>query len=206
MAQDRSAAWSAGRPQLNGWPITLWATVAVCTASSFVFTLNHGGVEGWRSVVRISAKTSLLFFLAAFVASSARVFWRGPLTKWLLANRRYVGVSFAASHAVHLLGIVCVAKLDPAFRFSPVTLVFGGLGYVLLFAMAATSFDGAVDRLGLRRWKLLHKTGMYVLWTIFFVSYLPRMLSHSAWYALFVVPLVAALALRGAAWSRQRKA
>jgi hypothetical protein len=205
MAQDRSAAWSVGRLPLSGWPLTLWATVAVCTASSFMFTLNHGGIEGWRAVVRLSAKTSLLFFLAAFVASSARVFWRGPSTKWLLANRRYVGVSFATSHTVHLLGVVLVALLDPNFELSITTLIFGGFAYVLMYAMAATSSDRAVELLGLRRWRLLHKTGMYWNWAIFTVSYGPRMIMQSAWYAIFVVPLLAVMALRCAAWRAQRR-
>jgi sulfoxide reductase heme-binding subunit YedZ len=206
MAQERSATWGMSRSQFNGWPVTLWATVAVCTVCSFMFTLNHGGIDGWRAVIRTSAKTSILFFLAAFAASSARVFWRTHTTKWLLANRRYVGVSFATSHTVHLLGIVMVALLDPAFELSITTLIFGGFAYVLMYAMAATSSDRAVEALGLRRWRLLHKTGMYWNWAIFTISYGPRMAVESAWYAIFVVPLLAVVGLRFAAWQRQRKA
>jgi hypothetical protein len=205
MAQDRTASLSLPRPPVAGWPIVLWATVAVCTACSFMFTLAGGGVEGWRAAVRTSAKTSLLLFLAAFVASSARVFWRGPFTKWLLANRRYVGVSFAASHAVHLVAILFVFSLATDFATTRTTVVLGGFGYVLLAAMAATSSNAAAARLGHRRWKALHKTGMYYLWVIFIVSYVPRVLAGSLWYALVVAPLVAALALRGAAWRKQQR-
>lgn len=196
-------AWGSSRSQLNGWTVTLWATIAVCTACSFMFTLNHGGVEGWRAVIRTSAKTSILFFLAAFVASSARVFWRNQATKWLLANRRYVGVSYAASQTVHLLGIVAVARLDPTFELSATTLIFGGIAYALAYAMAATSSDRAVAALGLRRWRLLHKTGMYWNWAIFVLSYGPRMAMQSAWYAIFVIPLLAAVALRFAARTKK---
>lgn len=205
MSQERVAAWPRPSSAVRGWPIVLWATVAVCTVCSFMFTLAGGGAEGWRAVVRTSAKTSLVFFLAAFVASAARAFWRGPLTKWLLANRRYVGVSFAASHGVHLLAIVMVARLDPAFVLTTTTLIFGGFAYVLIAAMVATSFDASAAWLGRRRWQALHTTGMYYLWAIFALSYVPRMLIESAWYAVFVVPMLAALALRAAAHRRAAK-
>ena len=202
----RTASYTAGGASFRrGWPLTLAATVATATLCSFAYTMTGGGLAGWQSVVRTSAKTSLLFFLAAFVASSVRVFWRTPATAWLLANRRYLGVSFAASHAIHLVGIVMVARLSPDFERGLVTLLFGGFGYVLLFAMAATSFDGAVTWLGRRRWQLLHKTGIYYLWFIFLISYLPRAVFESAWYWPFALALLAGVALRFAAYRRQRR-
>ncbi|MCW5954891.1 MAG: hypothetical protein KIT69_21760, partial [Propionibacteriaceae bacterium] len=70
---------------------------------------------------------------------------------------------------------------------------------------AATSFDGAVAWLGRRRWQLLHRTGMYYLWLIFAISYLPRALIESAWYAIPAGALLAALALRFAVYRRQRR-
>lgn len=206
MAPSRPTAWPAGAASFwRGWSLTLTAAVVTATLCSFAYTLLGGGLAGWSAVVRTSAKTSLLLFLAAFVASSARALWRTPVTAWLLANRRYLGVAFAASHAIHLLGIAAVAQLSPDFSRGAATLVVGGFGYVLLFAMAATSFDGAVARLGRRRWQWLHKTGMYYLGTVFLISYLPRALVESPWYWLLAAPLLAAFALRLLVWQRQRR-
>ena len=132
MEQPGSLTYNAGGASfLRGWPLTLSATIATATACSFAYTLVGGGLEGWHSVVRTSAKTSLAFFLAAFVASSVRALWRTPATAWLLANRRYVGVSFAASHAIHLVAILAVVALSPDFQGSTTTVIFGGFGYVL---------------------------------------------------------------------------
>src|SRR5262249_28034083 len=125
MEQPGSLTYNAGGASFRrGWPLTLAATVATATLCSFAYTATRGGLDGWSSVVRTSAKTSLLFFLGAFVASSVRVLWRTPATAWLLANRRYVGVSFATSHFIHLIGILMVAKLSPDFERSTVTLIF----------------------------------------------------------------------------------
>lgn len=206
MQQSGAATYGAGGASFRrGWPLTFAATVVTATACSFAYTAVGGGLEGWHAVVRTSAKTSLLFFLAAFVASSARARWRAPATAWLLANRRYVGVSFASSHGIHLIGIVAVATLSPVFASSAVTVVFGGVGYGLLLAMAATSFDGAVARLGRRRWQALHRGGMYYLWLIFVVSYVPRALGQSAWYWIPSALLLGAAALRLAVARRQRR-
>ncbi len=197
-----STGWSLP----SGWPFTLWATVATGTLCSFMFTLTAGGAEGWSAVIRTSAKTSLLFFSTPFIASSLRAVWRTRGTAWLLANRRYIGVSFAASHAIHLLAIVQVARLNPEFRFDPTTVVIGGIGYLFLALMTATSFDRSAAWLGARRWKAMHKTGMYYLWFVFFMTYAQLAAAHPARYAPMVMLLVAALALRCAVAYRQRRA
>jgi DMSO/TMAO reductase YedYZ heme-binding membrane subunit len=55
-----------------------------------------------------------------------------------------------------------------------VVLYFGGAGFVFAGLMAATSNDAAVRLLGARGWKALHATGAWVLFVIFFQSYLLR--------------------------------
>ena len=97
----------------------------------------------------------------------------------------------AFSHALHLAAILWVAFGWPdGFETDAVTVVGGGLGFVLLFAMAATSTDAAVAALGRARWKALHATGMWVVWFIFLVSYGPRALDAPA-----PLPVAATLAL-----------
>lgn len=190
--------------RLAGWPIVGWATLAVVVLCAISVAVYGGGEAGWRAAVRTSAKTSFAFFLAAFVASSARAVWRNGATKWLLANRRYVGVSFAASHAVHLAAIITLAAVAPDFQTNAATLIGGGLAYVFLAAMTATSFDRSAAWLGARWWKRLHKSGMYTNGFIFLISYLPRAMVESLWYAPFVALLVAAVALRAVVWHRER--
>jgi DMSO/TMAO reductase YedYZ heme-binding membrane subunit len=204
---ERAEQLIADRPavHLAGWPIVGCATLVVVALCAGAFTIAGGGETGWRALVRTSAKTSLLFFTAAFVASSARVLWRNDATRWLLANRRYVGVSFAASHFVHLLGIISLVAIVPDFVIEPPTLIGGGLAYVFLAAMTATSFDSTAAWLGPRWWKRLHKSGMYYNWFIFFISYLPRAVVESAWYAPFVAVLLAGIGLRAVAWRVTRR-
>jgi hypothetical protein len=182
------------------------SALVVATMSAALWLAQGGGEEGVRAVIRATARSSLLFFLAAFTASSLRRLWRAPATAWLLRNRRYLGLSMAVSHAVHLAAILILAARWPEQAEIPVATRIGGtLGYVFLAAMAATSSDRAFAWLGRRRWRALHWTGAWVLWAIFALSYVPEALAVPA-YAPLALLVLAAGALRVGVGLREGRA
>ncbi|MES2415326.1 MAG: hypothetical protein V4614_16115 [Pseudomonadota bacterium] len=166
-----------------------------------VVLLSPDPVQGIRMVIRLTARTSLVFFLVAFTASALLKLWPAPQTAWLLRHRRGFGLAFAVSHAVHLAAIVAYAKLDgPGFaqQSSLANMLTGGLAYVFIALLAATSWDGAVRWMGARRWQLLHTVGVYYIWVSFMVTFGKR-IPVSAGYMLPILVLVAALIVRGLA-------
>lgn len=190
---------------LAGWPIVGWSAIVLGVMSIAIVGLLGTGEQGLRSLIRASASTSLLLFSSAFAASSAQRIWRAPWSRWLLANRRYLGVSFAVSHTIHLFGIIALARLlGDEFKIDTVTLVAGSLAYVFLYLMTATSFDRSAAWIGRRAWLVLHRTGAYYLWFVFFVTYLPSA-RHSAFYVPHVLTLLAAMGLRTVAWWNARR-
>ena len=188
-----------------GWPLVGWCSLAVLAFSAAALAANGTGEAGLRAVIRVSALTSLILFSSAFSASALNRLLRAPVGRWLLANRRYLGVSFAFSHSVHLIAILTLARTVPDFKSNPTTVVLGGLGFVFIAAMTATSFDRTAAWLGPRAWKRLHTTGVYYLWFIFFATYLPG-IGRSRVYLFHVSLLIAALALRLAARRRRSSA
>lgn len=191
----------------QGWSIVGWATLALSLMTALLLATFGAGEEGIRVVIRATARTSFLLFAAAFVAAALRRFWPNAATIWIRANRRYLGVSFAVSHAFHLLAILQLASLTAGASLTNVPLfrlLGGGMGYLLIAAMTATSFDRTAAWLGQRVWNLLHTTGMYVNWGIFMFSYGSRAFV-SVYYVPFALVLLAALALRlRAAYARFR--
>jgi hypothetical protein len=152
--------------------------------------------EGLRASIRATARTSLLFFLCAFLASSLRTLRRTALTAWLLRNRRYLGVSFAASHTFHLVAVLALVA-STRESLSSTTLVGGGIAYAFIAAMTATSFDRTAAWLGPRRWRQLHVTGLYYIWVIFALTYSGSEEPASRFlFALLVGALLARLWLR----------
>lgn len=192
---ERTAPFAPAR--LEGAAIVGWSSLGLFALTALLLAVYGTGEEGVRVVVRATARTSLLFFAAAFAASGLRRLWRVPATAWLVRNRRYVGLSFAVSHAIHLAAILTLAATVPGFaeNVSRTTAIGGGTAYVLIAAMALTSSDTAVRRLGRKRWRALHLTGMWVVFGIFVSSYGGRA-SHNPNYWPHAALLAAALIVR----------
>lgn len=183
-------------PWHTGWPILAASTALIASVSALLLVRRGADVEGLRAVVRFTARTSVLLFLGAFTASALARLRPSPATAWLLRHRRYAGVSFAASHAIHLAAIVAMARVAPDVFWrhtSMTTVVVGGIGYVLIAAMTATSFDRAVVWLGSRRWHTLHTVGVYYLWAVFVITY------AASGKLVTLIALLAAFGLRMAA-------
>jgi methionine sulfoxide reductase heme-binding subunit len=198
---------AATRVRFEGPRIVGWASLVLAAMAVAVLAAAGTGEDGVRMLIRATARSSLAFFSLAFAASSLRRLSRTPETAWLLRNRRYLGLSFAVSHALHGVAILDLATRWPEHfaRTATTTVVGGSIGYVFVAAMAATSNDRAVAALGRRRWRLLHLTGSWVLWTIFAASYLPAA-ARAPGYLPLAGLVGAAAAVRAAAWLRQGSA
>jgi methionine sulfoxide reductase heme-binding subunit len=160
-----------------------------------------------RMVIRFTARTSLLFFCLAFSAAALARLVPNAFTRWQRRNRRYLGLTFAASHALHAGAIVAFARMDPAgfaMAANLASYVFGGVGYAFIIVMAATSFERMVAVIGLRAWSLLHRVGGYYLLLQFMVSFGKRIPAMPL-YSLFLISLFAVLALRLIAMTQDRR-
>jgi DMSO/TMAO reductase YedYZ heme-binding membrane subunit len=191
-------------PNTNGPAVLLWATLLVSAAVGHALAAYGAGEDATRLVIRQTARISVLFFSAAFAASSLLRLWPAPWSRWMMRNRRWLGLSFALSHLVHLTAILILARIASNLVVDTATLIGGGLAYVFIALLAATSFDGAVRRLGVRTWRGLHKSGMYYIWALFTFSYLPRALVSAPFIAPTLM-LVGVLGLRIAAHRAPRR-
>ncbi len=198
--------WLAVRDALQGWSLVGWAALAVALMASTIVSTVAEYDQSLPMATRATARTSLALFLAAFMSSTLYGLLPGRRGRWLLNNRRYLGVSFAASHAMH--GVLVVATTYwLELEHGMLTLVGGGSGYIFIAAMTATSFDKSAAWLGPRRWKLLHSSGAYFLWWIFAFTYwygAGEHLLHAFLFALLVACLLLKLACKLAA-ARSRR-
>jgi sulfoxide reductase heme-binding subunit YedZ len=185
---------------LEGWRLfaVLTLTLTLTALCIWIAGMRQFEVEGIRMVIRFTARTSLLLFCLAFSAAALAGLWPNSWTRWQRRNRRYLGVSFAASHGLHAIAIAAFAAMDPlgfTAATSIASYVFGGIGYAFIIAMTVTSFDRTASAIGPRAWRMLHLTGGYCLLLQFSVSFGKR-IPDMPLYALFLVPLLAVLVLR----------
>ncbi|MDX2201149.1 MAG: hypothetical protein NW223_00205 [Hyphomicrobiaceae bacterium] len=194
------------RQSISGWPL-VWGVTGVLSLglAALVAAYRLDG-EVMRLAIRITARTSLLLFCLAFCAAGAWALWPGALTSWQRANRRYLGLAFAGSHGLHGLAIIGYAVLDPApfaAYMTPAMYALGGVGYVFIALMAATSFDATARSIGPTAWRWLHLAGSYYLWLSFFNGFGRRALADASYWP-WVALLVTAMAVRLAGKGRDR--
>jgi len=182
----------------EGWRLFALLTLILIALCVWIAGMRQFEVEGVRMVIRFTARTSLLFFCLAFSAAAMARLRPNAFTRWQRRNRRYLGVTFGASHALHAVAIIAFANMDPA-GFAAVTnlagYVFGSIGYAFITAMTVTSFDATAAALGPRAWRALHLVGGYYLLLQFSVSFGKRV-PEMPLYALGLAALVAVFAIR----------
>jgi hypothetical protein len=197
---------------LNEWRLFWLITGPISTVVIFAMIqtdLSTG--PGVSSMIQLSVRCAIPWLYLAFAASSLRLLFQGPLSLWLLRNRKFLGLCFAAAMAWQAFFIVWLVTVHRNYYVEEVyvlrDVIEGVLGYSFLIAMTLTSFTFGRRHLKPRQWKYLHKLGIYSLWIYAFSVY---------WWALFYYPDPSlidyvyywggflAWGLRAAAWRKKR--
>jgi methionine sulfoxide reductase heme-binding subunit len=183
---------------LQGWRLTIGISLLLTLICAGIVWQGMGSVDSVRAVLRFTARTSLVLFCLAYAASALVKLWKQPWTLWLRRNRRYIGVSFGASHFLHALAIAAFAWLDPVLFgsvTSPGTFVSAGIAYIFIALMTATSFDRTARAIGPKAWAALHGFGSLYIAITFLIANGMR-ITMNAWYALPALLIAGVLLLR----------
>ena len=172
---------------MKGWKIVM----AMAIALGITYEIVWGGIgiteETTRFLIRFTARSSCLAFLAAFVAAPLHQLWKSSISQWLVQNRRFLGISMAVSHGYHAIAVstLQLAIQNKPLQGDPLAI----LGYVFLIAMTITSFSGSAKAIGRRAWRILHTAGMHYFWLAFALEFGMRM--NREWGYLLLTALVA---------------
>jgi sulfoxide reductase heme-binding subunit YedZ len=178
-------------------------------ATAVVFGKDGLSEDSARLMIRVTAASSLFLFSLTFSASSLNQLLANGRWRPVMLARRQLGLSFALSHAVHLVAIVLLVEIAFAGDYSQLGDVIGGsVIYVFIFAMSLTSNNASVKLLGAKKWKALHKTGSYLIWVGLASSYVGSLMETGAWhYWLYVTLALGLIPLRiWAFWDKRKTA
>lgn len=153
-----------------------------------------------RLLLRLTARLSCLLFLAAFAGASLQAVWPSELTLWLRSHRPHFLIAFAASHTLHLGGILLLMLAQRAvfFRAKGTTevLIVGGGIFIGIYALAFSALAEVRGRGPILRSGRVESFLMYALWIIFALAFIPRAI-HGWWvYGALSLAVLAALAIR----------
>lgn len=185
------------------WPVLLALVVGFAALAVGMHT-HIGGEPHWNAAARFTARVGFPFLIVTYSASSLARLWPNGLTKSLLRNRKWWGLSFATTHTLHLYALINVlAAMDPQPNY--LTLAPAFLAYIVLYAMVLTSWNWAYRAMG-KWWKRLHTFGIHYIWLIFAAVYVLKAFEPGQQYIGIPYALIAlgSLVLRIAAWRKAR--
>ena len=202
-----------GHKHLNGWNlfglIVILISVAVVSRLTQIDTTNPADISG---MIQLSVRLAVPLLFVAFAASSLVYLFPNNLTKWIMRNRRLIGLCFATGMAWQLFFILWFVigffgyYMEEAYNYYDLSEQIPG--YLVLFAMTFTSFKFGRSRLSPRQWRILHKGGIYFIWAVVWSTY---------WFELYyyddIQPIdyayywmgITAWGMRLAAWTKKRK-
>lgn len=176
---------------ISQWRITGLVAVILAVMSAGSFIWLGFSEETIRAMIRGTARSSVILFVLAFTASSLYGLFKARWTGYLRQNRRYIGVSFALSHFVHLIFLMLLMGYfpeDSLAKLHIIEIILASLAYVFILLMSITSFEPPRRWIGEKTWHWLHSIGMYLVWLIFLETY-----SKAAWQSGHYLPLVVLL-------------
>ena len=195
---------------MNGWRLT--GVLSLLLAAMALYLLERQGwdAEGIRLVIRATARTSLVLFVLAFTASAMVELLPSDATRWQRRNRRYLGVSFAVSHLIHLIAIVVARRRSTQVLFWKLTnlntIVLAGHGLSLhRRPWPRPRSTAAAAWLGPRKWRLLHLLGGWYIWISFAVAVGKRVPLDRFYWPMAALVLAAGIVRLVAMWRRNRR-
>ena len=150
------------------------AAIAIAIEAIAAFGAFGTGIDGLQALARYSGRASMLLFAMIFAIAPWHRLARSETSKLALRRRRHLGLAFGSHHLVHLAFLITYN----AAAGNEITLdraAVGVLGYLAIVVMMATSTDAAVARLGAKNWKRLHRTCLWYIWLVFFLTYASRL-------------------------------
>ena len=196
----------------NSWGLFALVVIPMSIAAATAMTrVDLSSGLGVSAMIQFTVRLAVPWLFIAFAASSFAVVFPGSFSRWLLRNRRIIGLCFAAGMAWQLFFILWMVigfwDYYLAVDYNYFDLAEQVPGYLVLIAMTVTSFPFGRSKLSARQWKILHKGGLYFLWGVVWSTY---------WFELYyyediqVIDYVyywagfAAWGMRMLAWSKKR--
>jgi methionine sulfoxide reductase heme-binding subunit len=183
------------------WVLAVAISTLVCLGLP---STDFHSARGMEPIILRSVRCALPLFLVAFAASSLTTLWPSRATRWLLANRRYIGLAFAFAMAWHF-SFVAYSIWMFGNRLNAKATALDVIGLIFLLLLTLTSFRWSKRRLSAATWRRLHKSGVYVIWLLA-TEILFGIVRHGGdrLHDVLLSLFLAAWLLRVAAWMKQR--
>jgi len=162
--------------RFNDWPL-FYAIAATNSLAviGYMPTQDLSTPQGISEMIQCTVRCCVPLLFLAFAASSMPQLVPRELRRWLLRNRRYFGLGFAAGMGWQLVFILWMFLGHRDYFMENVRddsdLIYRFIPYGLLFAMSITSFHAVRRKMNRVAWRVLHWVGIYYLFYVIELTY-----------------------------------
>jgi len=161
---------------INKWNLFFLISIPI-SAFMLIPLLSFDSITGGEisEMISFSVRWAVPFIYLVIAISSLQILFPNIFTRWLMVNRKYIGLIFAVAMAWQGLFIFIMSYFYHDYYFSEVYYfrdeIEGSIGYIFLMAMVLTSFKFGSKMVSSSQWRIIHKTGVYFLWAYPFSVY-----------------------------------
>ena len=149
----------------------LWLILAI---PGIMATFNYlKGQLTYDMMMHVTGEFAGRFLVISLVATPIKLMFRkGRVSKWLIRNRRFFGVSAFAYTLLHTLFYVLEYPLGQLVtEFAELSILTGWIAFFIFIPLAITSTDAAVKRMGaswkkLQRWVYVAAVMAFAHWAL----------------------------------------
>jgi hypothetical protein len=151
---------------IGGW--RLFAVVSVVITAFMLLRLgsvDFSSPQDLSSMIQYSVRWAVPFIFLVIATSALFRLFPGRSTRWLLRNRRYIGLCFAVAMAWQGAFIFIVSFSHSMHYYGEIYLLRdeleGSSGYLFLAAMTMTSFGIFRRRITAEQWRFFQLSGVF---------------------------------------------
>jgi sulfoxide reductase heme-binding subunit YedZ len=179
----------------SDYGVVVTAFVGIIVVHGLVFLNFEGrGSNTILALIHGAARMSFCLFTTVFIAAPLRHFFPSTLTLWLYKRKRAFGLAFALSHAIFAIAVIWLLSSFPETfgeRVPAIRLVSGLMGFVMIAAMALTSFGNVARFVGVFWWRIIHGVSLYSLALAFIANYARQVVMDGKIF--FFLPLLVSI-------------
>lgn len=130
---------------------------------------GHFSTAAYRASITFTMRYCTVIFSLAYMSRGLHVIFKTNLTRFLLAQRKVIGIAFTYSFLFHLCQL---AFLHDTITMSPFMFGLQLIPIAFINLMGFTSIPIVQRNMSGKLWKLIHQWGSVVIWLALFKNYI----------------------------------
>ena len=151
------------------WRLLLFLMIFQSAASVIVMWVGDFSKEAHRSSITFTMRYCTVLFSFIYTARGLQVIFNSGWSRFLLTNRKSLGIAFAYSFTFHLFQL---ALLHDTIAMSPLLFGLQLIPIAFINLMGLTSIPVIEKNISRKLWKGLHRLGAVVIWIALAKNYL----------------------------------